>query len=158
MGKGLRVTAVGAALVTSALLIPGAVASAGASDDGNGRGRTMQFDVEFSPPDYTDFDEPGFSSPDVITFHDTLLQDGEQVGHEVGSCVLVDPSGLANCTGVVTLDGRGTITFAFENAPPPEKTLAVTGGTGEFRSAGGEGTLVENGDGTGTLTLSLDRH
>jgi hypothetical protein len=155
MGKGLRVTAVGAALVTSALLIPGAVASAGASDDGNGRGRTMQFDVEFSPPDYTDFDEPGFSSPDVITFHDTLLQDGEQVGHEVGSCVLVDPSGLANCTGVVTLDERGTITFAFENAPPPEKTLAVTGGSGKYRTAHGDGSFAESAEGTGTLILSL---
>ena len=84
MGKGLRVTAVGAALVMSGLLIPGAVASAGSSDDRNVRGWTMQFEVEFSPPDYTDFGEPGFSSPDVLTFHDTLLQDGEPVGHEVG--------------------------------------------------------------------------
>jgi hypothetical protein len=57
----------------------------------------------------------------------------------------------------VRLDGRGTITFAFENAPPPEKILAITGGSGDFRSAGGEGTLVEDVDQTGTLELSLDR-
>jgi hypothetical protein len=158
MNKGLRVTAVGAALVTSALVIPGAVASAGPSGGGDGPGRTLRFDVEFSPPNYTDFGEPGFSAPDAIVFSDVLLHDGEPVGHEVGSCVLVDTSGTANCTGVVTLDGRGTITFAFENAPPPEKLLAITGGTGDFRSAGGEGVLVEAGDGTGTLTLSVDRH
>ena len=157
MRKELRVTAVGAALVTAALLIPGAVASAGSSADGSGGGRTMRFDVEFSPPNYTDFGPTGFSAPDVIVFRDTLLRDGEPVGHEVGSCVLVDTEGTANCTGVVTLDGRGTIAFAFENAPPPEKTLAITGGTGEFRSAGGEGTLVEAGNGTGTLTLSVHR-
>jgi hypothetical protein len=158
MVKGLRVVSVGAALVAAVLLIPGAGASADPSDDGSGRGRTLQFDVVFSPFNYTDFGEPGFSPPDVIVFHDTLLQDGEPVGHQVGSCVLVDTSGTANCTGVITLDGRGTITFAFENAPPPEKTLAITGGTGKFRSAGGEGTLVEAGDGTGTLTLSVDQH
>jgi hypothetical protein len=71
--------------------------------------------------------------------------------------VLVDTTGIVNCTGVVTLDGRGTSTFAFENAEPPEKTLAVSGGTGEFRAAGGEGALVEAGDETGTLTLSVHR-
>jgi hypothetical protein len=156
MVSGLRYTAAGAVLVASALLIPGAVASARPSDDGHGR--TLQFHVEFSPLNYTDFGEPGFSAADVIVFNDTLFQGGERVGHEVGSCVLVDTSGTANCTGVVVLDGRGTITFAFENAPPPEKTLAITGGTGEFRSAGGEGTLVEDVDQTGTLTLSVDRH
>ena len=76
-----------------------------------------------------------------------LQRDGRQVGHEVGSCVLVDPSGLSTCTAVVTLDGRGTITYAFENAPPPEKTLVVTGGSGEFRTARGDGTFQENGNG-----------
>jgi hypothetical protein len=157
MVKGRRVAAVGAVLVVSAVLIPEAAAGARPSADGSGSGRTMRFDVEFSPPNYTDFGPTGFSAPDVIVFRDTLLRDGEPVGHEVGSCVLVDTAGTANCTGVVTLDGRGTIAFAFENAPPPEKTLAVTGGTGEFRSAGGEGTLVEAGNGTGTLTLSVHR-
>jgi len=159
MIKALRATAVGAGLVTAALVIPGSVASADPSDAGHGKGngRTLTFDVEFSPTSYTDLGDPGFSGGDVIVFNDALFEDGEQVGHEVGSCVLVDTNGTANCTGVVTLDGRGTIAFAFENAPPPEKVLAITGGSGEFRSAGGEGTLVENGDGTGTLTLSLDR-
>ena len=157
MVKGRRVAAVGAVLVVSAVLIPEAAAGARPSADGSGGGRTMRLDIEFSPPNYTDFAPTGFSAPDVIVFRDTLLRDGEPVGHEVGSCVLVDTDGTANCTGVVTLDGRGTIAFAFENAPPPEKTLAITGGTGEFRSAGGEGTLVEAGNGTGTLTLSVHR-
>ena len=66
----------------------------------------------------------------MIVVNDAPSQDGEQVGHEVGSCVLVDTNGTANCTGVVTLDGRGTIAFAFENAPPPEKVLSITGTRG----------------------------
>ena len=35
--------------------------------------------------------------------------------------------------------------------------LLITGGTGSYRSAGGEGTLVQFGDGTGRLTLDLLR-
>jgi hypothetical protein len=35
--------------------------------------------------------------------------------------------------------------------------LAVTGGTGSYRTAGGEGTLVEFGNGKGRLTLHLVR-
>jgi len=51
------------------------------------------------------------------------------------------------------LEDRGTIAFAFVNSPPPHKVLAVTGGSGEFSKARGDGTLDENGDGTATLVL-----
>jgi len=146
---GTAAVAAAAVLVIAAVAVSGS--SAAASDDEN----TLQFQVEFSPPSYTDLGAPGFSAADVLVFHDQLLRNGRQVGHEVGSCVLVDAAGLANCTAVVTLDDRGTIAFAFENAPPPEKVLAITGGSGDFRNAGGDGTLVEHGDGTGTLTLSI---
>ncbi|MGY1691917.1 hypothetical protein [Geodermatophilus sp. SYSU D01105] len=143
-------------LAASALLLPGATAGAEESgDDAAGGEVTLRFDAVLSPFSYTDLGQPGPSPADVIVFSDRLLQEGREVGHEVGSCVVVDPSGLANCTAVVTLDGRGTLTYAFENAPPPEKTLAVTGGSGDHRGAHGDGTFVEHGDGTGTLTLTL---
>ena len=109
----------------------------------------------FSPFNYTDLGAPGPSAADVIVFHDQLLQSAKTVGDEVGSCVLVDETGLSNCSGVVQLENRGTITFSFVNAPPPHKVLAVTGGSGEFRTARGDGTPDENGDGTGTLVLRL---
>ncbi|MGY1704509.1 hypothetical protein ACI79C_08045 [Geodermatophilus sp. SYSU D00697] len=140
-------------LATSALLLPGA--TAGAEESGGDDEVTLRFDAVLSPFSYTDLGQPGPSPADVVVFSDRLLQEGREVGHEVGSCVVVDPSGLANCTAVVTLDGRGTLTYAFENAPPPEKTLAVTGGSGDHRGARGDGTFVEHGDGTGTLTLTL---
>ena len=93
----------------------------------------------------------------MIVFHDQLFQGRKLVGDEVGSCVVVDPSGLSNCTGVIQLNNRGTIAFSFSfNAPPPHKVLAITGGSGQFRTARGEGTLDENGAGTGTLVLRLD--
>jgi hypothetical protein len=152
MTTSTRTAGVAAAVAASAVLGLAAAGPSAAAGDDSG---TLRFDVVFSPPSYTDLGDPGLSAADVLVFHDQLFRNGAQVGHEVGSCVLVEASGLSNCTGVVTLDGRGTVTFAFENAPPPEKTLAITGGSGDFRSASGDGTLVENGDGTGTLTLSV---
>lgn len=50
----------------------------------------------------------------------------------------------------------GNIAFQFPNVPgPAPKDLAVTGGTGTYRNMGGEGTLVEFGNGRGRLTLHL---
>ena len=156
MRNRTRVMAVGVSLAASALLLQGSALGAGTSNDrGGAPGRTMTFHVLFSPFNYTDLGVPGPSSADVIVFHDQLLQNKEMAGDEIGSCVIVDATGLANCTGVVQLKNRGTITFSFVNAPPPHKVLAVTGGSGPFRTTGGDGTLDENGDGTGTLVLRL---
>jgi hypothetical protein len=162
MPKSARGLTVGA-VVVAAVVVGAAAAGAtpGSSDEDDGTPRhevTLRFHVETSPFNYTDLGEPGPSAADVIVFHDRLFRNGREVGHEVGNCVVVDPSGLSNCSGVVTLDGQGTITFAFENAPPPEKILAVTGGSGKYRTAHGDGSFVESGEGTGTLTLSLVLH
>jgi hypothetical protein len=117
----------------------------------------LRFHVKFSPFNLIDLGAPGFSDGDEIVFHDTLLTSGRQVGDELGSCVVVDAAvALANCTMVIRLSS-GNISAQFANSPPPLKTLAITGGTGSYRHVDGEGTLVEAGDGTGTLTLHLHR-
>jgi len=138
------------------LLISGSASSASADDHSQGK-RALTFHVLFSLPSYTDLGAPGYSAADVIVFHDQLQQGAQTVGDEVGSCVLVDETGLSNCSGVVQLTNRGTITFSFVNAPPPHKVLAITGGSGQFATARGDGTLDENGDGTGTLVLNVQR-
>ena len=147
----------GATAAAIALLLGGSALSASANGGHeSAQDRTMRFHVQFSPFNYTDLGAPGPSAADVIVFHDQLQRSGKTVGDEVGSCVLVDPKqALANCTAVVRLGTRGTITYAFVNAPPPHKVLAVTGGSGQFRTVRGDGTLDENGDGTGTLVLRL---
>src|SRR5690349_16207143 len=154
-----RSLALSAAVGATALLVQGSAdAAAPAPAYDAGAGTTLQFQVTFSPFHLTDIGEEGLSAGDLIDFHDRLFRGGREVGDEVGSCVVVEATGLSNCTGVVRL-GRDTITYAFVNAPPPEKVLAVTGGSGRFRTAHGDGTLVENGDAanTGTLTLRLVR-
>jgi hypothetical protein len=151
MRNRARAVAIGLSVVASTLVLQGSALGAGPG----GGGRTMTFHVDFAPFNYTDLGAPGPSAADIIVFHDQLSQNGNSVGDEIGSCVLVDETGLSNCTGVMRLEGRGTITFAFQNAPPPHKVLAVTGGSGDFRTSRGDGTLDENEDHTGTLVLTL---
>jgi hypothetical protein len=70
-------------------------------------------------------------------------------------CVLLrDPLSLpcrqlANCTAIFRLPG-GNITAQTTAVPgPPPKQLALTGGTGTYRTIGGDGTLVEFAAGNG---------
>ncbi len=161
-----KTTALGMLAAAFLLLASGSVlngTASGATATGPDRAATadrrasiLRFDVEFSPFKLIDIGrDDQVSDGDEIVFHDTLLGRGRQIGDQLGSCVVVDETvGLANCTMVIRLP-QGKITPAFDNAPPPTKTLAITGGTGRYRTAHGEGTLIEAGDGTGTLTLRL---
>jgi hypothetical protein len=117
--------------------------------------------VAFSPPEFVQANnvrdpQSQFSLGDEIVFHDQLFSGGQHIGDDAGSCVLVDVSQapLANCTMVIRLPG-GTITGQFLNGPPPHKQIALTGGTGVYDAAGGEGTLVEFGTFNGKLTLHV---
>jgi hypothetical protein len=157
MRKAALAGAVSAALIAAAGTMSIAAASTARPATAS---RALVFKVKFSPffalhlnpnPD----PQTGFGPGDEITFHDLLFSHGKQAGDEGGSCVIVDGSPiLANCTEVIRLP-QGIITAQFLNAPPPRKQLAITGGTGIYRAAGGEGTLVESGNGTGRLTLHL---
>jgi len=95
---------------------------------------------------------------DELTFHDQLFSRGQHVGDEVGSCVIVSipPNPvLANCSLVARLPG-GNIAAQFPStAGPTPKDLALTGGTGTYHNIGGDGTLVEFGNGKGSLTLRV---
>ena len=95
--------------------------------------KVLRFDVAFSPLSLIAANNERtrgslFALGDEITFHDQLSVHGKRVGDEVGSCVLAELS------------------------PEP---IAITGGTGVYRNAGGEGTLVEFANQTGVLTLRV---
>jgi hypothetical protein len=104
---------------------------------------------------------PGHHSPfalgDELVFHDQLYANGKRVGDDLGSCVIASlaPQLLANCSLVIRLPG-GNLTGQFIAIQgPAAREIALTGGTGRYRSAGGEGTLVEFGNGTGRMTLQV---
>jgi len=133
-----------------------------ADGDRRENSKTLHFDVQFSPQELIatnnerDPDSP-LALGDANVFYDQLLVGGERVGDQTGSCVVtaLTPRILANCGAVIRLpDGEITAQFATSPGPDP-KPLALTGGTGAYRDIGGEGTLVEFGDETGTITLEV---
>jgi allene oxide cyclase-like protein len=143
-------------------VIASASASSQAAERATAKSNTLTFDVVFSPftlvaaNNARDPNSP-FALGDEIVFHDRLLAHARQVGDSLGSCVVVavSPDILANCTAVFRVPG-GNITAQFPNVPgPAPKDLALTGGTGKYRNIGGDGTLVEFGNGRGSLTLRV---
>jgi hypothetical protein len=143
--------------VAGALAIPAASHAAGPSP---AKTTTLVFHVLFSPLEIVQANNvrnphSPFSLGDEVIFHDQLFAGGQHVGDEAGSCVIVDVSqALANCSQVIRLSG-GTITLQSLNAPPPRKQLAITGGTGVYSAAGGDGTLIEFNSVHGKLTLHV---
>ena len=124
---------------------------------------TLVFDVVFSPFEPVQANnirnpKSPFALGDEIVAHDQLISHGKHVGDDALSCVIVavpPEITLANCTGIFRVPG-GTIAFQTTATPgPAPKNLALTGGTGTYRNAGGDGTLVEFGNGKGKLTLHL---
>jgi hypothetical protein len=136
-----------------------------ASVPGPAKSQTLVFHVVFSPFEFVQANnvrkpKSPFALGDEIVAHDQLFSHGRHAGDDAVSCVIVSvppDAVLANCTGVFRLPG-GTIAFQTTAVPgPAPKQLAVTGGTGTYRNAGGDGTLVEFGNGKGKLTLHLLR-
>jgi hypothetical protein len=134
-----------------------------AADVSTAKSKTLTFDVVFSPftvAATNNVRDPNFpfSTGDEILFHDQFFVKGKPAGDSVGSCVIVvlpPPDALANCTAMFRLAG-GNIAAQFVAVQgPTPRDVAVTGGTGIFRNVGGDGSLVEFGDGTGKLTLDL---
>ena len=125
--------------------------------------KTLVFDVVFSPHAFVAANnarnpKSPFALGDELVAHDQLFSHGRHVGDDAFSCVVVSvpPADvLANCTGVFRVPG-GSISIQTTAIPGPRpKDLAVTGGTGVYRNLGGDGTLVEFGNGKGKLTLHV---
>ncbi len=162
----MRTTALAIAAITAVAAVAGTVSIASASQTaqpGAATSTTLSFDVVFSP--FTLVAANNVRNPnspvalgDEIVAHDQLFSRGQHVGDDVFSCVFVsvppNPT-LANCTAVFRVPD-GTITAQTTAVPgPAPKHLALTGGTGTYRNIGGDGTLVEFGNGKGKLTLHV---
>ena len=127
------------------------------------KSKTLIFDVVFSPFSLVKANNlrvphSPIALGDELTFHDQLYSKGHHAGDDVGSCVIasIPPAAvLANCTAVFRVPG-GNITAQFVAIQgPTPKALALSGGTGNYRNIGGDGTLVEFGTGKGKLTLHV---
>jgi hypothetical protein len=159
----LAIAAIAAITVVAA--VAGSVSIASASQTAvpsAAKSTTLTFGVVFSPHmliaanDVRPKHSP-VALGDEVVFNDQLFSGDQHVGQTAGSCVIValTPQILNNCSAVFEVPG-GTITAQFATFPGGvPKPIALTGGGGAYRNAGGDGTLVEFGNGKGRLTLHV---
>ena len=155
-------TGAAAALVLAMAGVVAISAASQAAEPGTHKAKTLTFHVVFSPftpiaaNNERDPNSP-FALGDEIVFHDQLYANGKRVGDQLGSCVIASlaPQLMANCSVVIRLPGGNLTGQSIAIQGPAPREIALTGGTGRYRSAGGEGTLVEFGNGTGRLTLQV---
>jgi hypothetical protein len=155
VGLGVAAVVAGGAVSASAAPGPAAAPAAGVQ-----QGSTLRFDIVFRPQDqnFVDIGSPGPGVGDLLVFQDRILQRGRDVGVEGGSCTITALLGdgfQTHCIGTVSLPG-GQIAFQGLVSNAPEKRMAIVGGTGRYRTAAGELTVLELGhDEAGTLTIRL---
>jgi Dirigent-like protein len=161
--RKVALTGAAAALAVALVGVVTIAAASQAAEPSTNKAKTLTFEVVFSPftpiaaNNQRDPNSP-FALGDEIVFHDQLFAGGKRVGDDLGSCVIVSITAqelAANCSLVIRLpEGNLTGQFVAIQGPAPRE-IAVTGGTGAYRAAGGEGTLVEFGNGRGRMTLQV---
>lgn len=102
---------------------------------------------------YIDLGDPDFSQSDQFVFHNDLFRGRRLVGRDGGLCTVtrVTAKGATTvfCSGSNSLPGgQITVQGLIDYAPGQEfkqepYSLAITGGTGEYRTARGEVTITE---------------
>lgn len=114
--------------------------------------RSLIYDVKFTD---SALPSTGHSGPgDRIVLSDSLWREGRSAGRIEGACTVTSADGTAICNASLMFSD-GTIAIQFIDAPPPGAEFAVVGGTGAYQGLAGSGTLVQRGDESGTLTLTL---
>jgi hypothetical protein len=153
--RKLALTGAAMALVLALTGVVAISAASQAAEPSTHKAKTLSFDVvdsPFTPIAANNERDPNssFALGDEIVFHDQLFANVKRVRDDLGSCVIASITTqelAANCSLVIRLpEGNLTGQFVAVQGPAP-RGIAVTGGTGRYRSAGGEGTLVEFGNG-----------
>jgi hypothetical protein len=158
------------ALVALLLAVPITVASASSSSGGSGdRGkrsveiiRVTEMTVQEAG---IDLGEPGDSLGDQFVFSGDLLRNGEKVGIDGVVCTIVrlEPmvSATSQCVATAELPkgqitAQGLLTFSEEAEGEPFR-LAITGGTGKYRTAHGEVIVKDVSETESRLTFVIIR-
>jgi hypothetical protein len=94
---------------------------------------------------FVDLGPPGPSPGDLYVWVDNLFLPGStrDVGDAVGRCTLIDPAiGSFGCTTVSSINGSTLTTEGIlYNVPGVVSVGSITGGTGRYRGASGEGSV-----------------
>lgn len=148
------ITAVGAAALASAVMIP-----AGAQSSPAPHGARHLTLVE-STLSFHALDVPGAAADgqagDIGVFESRLsTTGGRAVGRLAGQCLQVRADGTLDNCQVSVVVGRKSFQMAGLFDPATGGTFAITGGTGAWTGASGSDRIVNQPDGTAVHTISL---
>jgi hypothetical protein len=159
MPRKVTIAATGA-LALSAL--GGLTAAQALSDDGRSSEReTLHLTAKAVHQEFIDEEPPGLSQGDRFVFANDLYRHGQKVGEDGGACTLtrVDGAGVATfqCLGSNALPGGHVTAQGLTNSKDTREVLAITGGTGRYKTARGEIRITEVSDKELDLTFVIVR-
>jgi hypothetical protein len=151
------------AIVALGMLVSG---SSVASAKGGGK-KTLKLTGTVIQIELLDLGTPGASLGDELVFSETLMRKGDEVGESGVVCTVtqvVPPYGdvlMYHCVGTLSLKKgqitlQGLIELQGMDDPGPF-TVAITGGTGAFRGAGGEAVVRQKDPDTMVYKLRFDK-
>lgn len=161
MRTKLRLYAAVLAIVGLGVLVSGTTV---ATADAHGK-RTLRIVATEIQSEFLDLGASGPSLGDELVFSETLSIRGREVGTSGAVCTVTQVTPpydvlMFHCVGTLSLR-RGQITLQGlievqgEDDPGPF-VVAITGGTGAFRGAGGEAVIREKSPGTSIYKLRFD--
>lgn len=161
--KGLIATlGVALALIAGNLTLTSATASNGSHDDHR---KTLHLVSKTVDGADLDFNEEGFGLGDQFVFTDNVFKNNKRVGELHGWCALARETGtgadarstlecqatLVLAAGQITLQGAPS----FTEEGPQINTVAITGGTGAYKTAHGQVRVREVSETEAELTVQL---
>ena len=151
------------AIVALGVLVSG---TAVASAHGHGK-RTLRLVAHENQFEFLDLGASGPSLGDELVFSETLFKNGREVGVSGVVCTVTQvmpPYDVLTLHCVATLSLRrgqitlqGLVEVQGEDDPGPF-TVAITGGTGAFRGAGGEAVIRDVSETETIYKLRFDSH
>jgi hypothetical protein len=150
-----------------AIVALGVLAFGSAVAAAHGKGHdTLRLVATSNQQEFLDLGTPGPSLGDEFIFSEVLSRHGRDVGTSGGVCTItevVPPYTVVTLHCVATLSLRkgqitlqGLVEMQGEDDPGPF-TVAITGGTGAFRGAGGEAVIRDVSETMSIYKLSFDR-
>jgi hypothetical protein len=138
-----------------------------ASARSKGKTTTLRIVADQIQSEYIDLGTPGTSLGDELVFSERLSRRGQEVGTSGVVCTVTQftpPYDVTTlqCVGTLSLR-RGQITLqglieVQSMDDPGPFTVAITGGTGAFRGAGGQARIRQVSDTRSIYKLRFDTH
>jgi hypothetical protein len=164
MRRIASVTALALVLVGGSLTAASAATTNSSSDDR--QTTTIHFIARTIDSALLDLGAQGLSLGDGAIFTDELFQDGKRLGEGHGVCTITRITGtapsrtLTNQCLITAILPRGQITIqgrlpSTEQGTSPPHSLAVTGGTGSYRTARGEVRVRQISNTENDITIRL---